>query len=745
LIVANCAPGPDDFAKSIGLAEYVFHQQTNISTEWVSAVDSIGLDCIAFGLAAVDDPDLGRVFDLPDGFGRMQVFSADGDLTDLDLEMGLAGGSSDERMRMLVRLNDKRLRRVTLTPGLDTYRLEVPEGLAVKGRNRLELQARPSRRQIASTEIPQVRLRRVRFRSARARPFWPQRPERIRVVDAPQDPTRQTVEMPTASFVDMVLALPREAMLVGSVSSSTPADQRQRPVEVYIELVDKSLEPSALIHETISSESSQEHRFRIDLGSWAEREVSLRFGTTGTGNAMVRWHDVRVGSADSSLELELEPTIDPEPPPSSGRLGRPDIVVILVDAARADAFSPFGGEHPTPGLERLALDGTKFTEAISTSPWTGQSVPSMLTGLFADTLGIGGWGSELPVEPSTLAELLVAAGYRTALWSQHPIYRNRSGLQRGFDEVVISAGRSYDRVPEPSLLFDDLRPTFTWLHFIPPHTPYRPPSRFLGSYSSWYQGGISVEASFLSQFPHRIEPDSLGHEDLRYIRDRYLENAAFADELVQRVVELFDVSGRYEESMIVVLSDHGEAFLEHGRFLHTRHVYREFLQVPWVIKWPSAVAPFADQVDDVVALTDLVPTLVDGLGLEFPGPGFQGQSLLPLVLDGIPRSGPVYAVTRGDAHGSKPPLPESMLEVDGWRIVYDALADRSEIYRAREDPREQSDLARMHPMKALRLRQAMLRQLTRNRTLVGIRTEDYLEPDLDEETVEQLRALGYLD
>ena len=86
-----------------------------------------------------------------------------------------------------------------------------------------------------------------------------------------------------------------------------------------------------------------------------------------------------------------------------------------------------------------------------------------------------------------------------------------------------------------------------------------------------------------------------------------------------------------------------------------------------------------------------------------------------------------------------------MLEVDGWRIVYDALTDRSEIYRSLEDPREQSDLARTHPMRALKLRQAMLRQLTQNRTLVGIRNEEYLEPDLDEETVEQLRALGYLD
>ncbi|MEJ2086477.1 MAG: hypothetical protein P8Y44_12500 [Acidobacteriota bacterium] len=277
-IASSCAPSSEDFATSIELSKFVFHQQANISTELISAVDSTGIDRIAFGLVPMDDPDLGRVFDLQGGMGRLQVFSADGDVTGLDLDAGLATGSSDERLRLLIRWNDKRLRRVTLSPGLDSLRLEVPAGLAVKGLNRLEIQARPGRRQIESGEIPRARIRRIRFHSARDRPLWPQRPDRIRLVEASAQPTRQTVEMPTASFVDMVLAIPKAATLVGSVSSWTPKDQRSGAVEIYSELLDENLEPSELVRKTFSGERPQEHPLHIDLSAWSGQTVRLRFG-----------------------------------------------------------------------------------------------------------------------------------------------------------------------------------------------------------------------------------------------------------------------------------------------------------------------------------------------------------------------------------------------------------------------------------------------------------------------------------
>jgi arylsulfatase A-like enzyme len=730
----------------LALTEFVAHQESNISTDFVSAIESIGLDRVEFGLhkPEYENPDHDSL-EVRHGLGRLGVFSADGDLVGLDLEAGLPPWESNQKLRMIVRLNGKWLRRITLTPGFDAYRIDIPSDIAVRGRNRLEFQTRPNRRQLESDLIPTALVRRVRFRAQTGRDLWPDRPDRIRFGASQEPGPTSTIEMPTAGYLDMVVEVPSEGFLLGSITSQPAPNEDDKSIEIYVHLADSQPTETVLFSQERRAGRSRVRPFRCDLTAWVGQTVRLRFGVTGPANAVVSWRDVRVVGSTPDHGVDLDPIIRAAPPPATGRLGQPNVVVILLDAARADAFSPFGSERSTPALERLSKDGTKFTNAISPSPWTGQSVPSILTGLFADTLGIGAWSSPLPDSVPTLAELMSRAGYRTVLWSQHPIYRNRQGLRRGFDESVRSPRSSYNSVPAPDLLFDDERPTFAWLHFIPPHTPYRPPAPFLGSYSSWYVGGTSVEATFLSQFPHKIDPKTLSGDDRRFIRDRYLENAAFADHLVGRVIDTMDNQGRYESSMIVVLSDHGEGFLEHGSFLHTRHVYREFLNVPFVIKWPAGIGLFRSTVDDIVPLVDLLPTLVDGLTLESHDATFQGRTLLPVVLDHQAREGPFYAVTRGDHDRSKPPRPEAMFDRDGWRLIYDALTDRGRLFRYSQDPEEQRDLAHEYPMKALQMRQSVLRQMADNKTLLGHPQVDSSESELDPEVIEQLEALGYLD
>ncbi len=745
-LVFGCARDSEIEENALRLTDFVAHQESNASTDFISAIESIGLDRIEYGLhkREFENPD-NTSFEILHGMGRLKIFSADGDLVSLDLEAGLPQWATDQKLKLTVKLNNKRVSRLTLTPGIDAYRIEVPSAIAVQGTNRLEFQPRPSRKQRESGSVPTALIRRIRVRSNSARRFWPLKPDRIQVVDSSEKAMPSTIEMPTAAYMDMVLEVPSEGRLVGSVSSRAAPNEDQNTIEIYARLMDDDLTEQTLVSEQREAGEKRSRRFEFDLGSWAGKIVRLRFGVSGSGNAVVSWRNVRIVSSGSDRVLDLDPIIEPVSPPRTGRLGRPDILIILLDAARADAFSPFGSERRTPALERLATDGTRFSGAISTSPWTGQSVPSIFAGLFADTIGIGAWGSNLPDSVPTMAELMTKAGYRTVLWTQHPFYRNRQSLKRGFQEFRQAPRGKYDSVPDPKLLVDDERPTFAWVHFIPPHTPYRPPAPFFGSDSSWYTGGISAEATFLNRFPRKLDPNILSADDRRYIRDRYQENAAFADDLVRRVVEAYDVSGRYDDSLIVVLSDHGEAFLEHGRFLHTRYVHREFLHVPFVIKWPAALGEVRTSVDEMVPLTDLLPTLIDGLALESPGGGFQGRSILPVVLDDKPRPGPYYAVTRGVADRSKSPQPETMLQQDGWRILYDPLNDRSKLYRHHDDPNEQSDLAERFPMRALLLRQTVLRQMAANQSLLNVSSGDDPERELDPEVVEQLQALGYLN
>jgi arylsulfatase A-like enzyme len=551
--------------------------------------------------------------------------------------------------------------------------------------------------------------------------------------------------MPSPSYLDMVFRIPSAARLLGSFEFEPAPENDSQAVEIYAQLLDEQAAELTLFRERANRRLGRSRRISFDLETWAGQLARLRLGVTGPGNGLLRWRDLRIDGADRVDPISALPPINRQVPTRSGRLGRPDVLVILLDAARADGFSPFGGTHPTPHTDRLAKNGTVYRQALSPSSWTGQSVPAILTGLFPDTLGVGPYGSRLPDEVTTLAELMAAAGYRTVLWSQHAVYGDYSGFARGFQEVHRSTQKDYESLPGSKDLMVDDQPTFAFVHLIPPHTPYEPPPPFQGAYSSWYTGEMSIDARHLNSYHRKSNPRTLSADDLRYARDRYLENVAFADELVGRMLAHYDRANRYEETLIVLLSDHGEAFMEHDRFLHGRFLYREFLHVPLVLKWPASVVGSSSTVFEPVSLVDLVPTLVDGLDLVGAEQGFQGRSLLPLAFDGLTPKRPLYAMTRGVGNRHLTPRPHVLLASNGWRFFYSPLLDQSELFRVDEDPLEAKNLATDLPLQALLLRQSLLSQMEWNRQLLkGASTEGELE-ELDPETIEQLKALGYLN
>jgi arylsulfatase A-like enzyme len=525
-----------------------------------------------------------------------------------------------------------------------------------------------------------------------------------------------------------------------------PAAGREvEPAEVYVRLLDEQLAERQLLHEHLQGTPGLRRHLAVDLTPWSGRLVRLRLGTTGSGNALLRWRGIGIKAPQPLARSIPQPPIDLVVPARSGRLDRPDVLIVLLDAARADAFSPFGGARATPAAERLARDGTVFQRALAPAPWTGESVPATLTGLYSDALGIDAWGSPLPEKVPTLAECMLSAGYRTALWSQHPLYWTSPGLERGFEKVHHSEA-SYQVTPSAEDLLADDGPAFAFVHLMPPHLPYAPPAPFRGVYSSWYEGEMTVDAESLGRYMQPGERRKLSEADVRYVRDRYQENVAFADALLAKVLDLLDRRERYAETLVILLSDHGEAFLEHRRFKHGTDVHREMLHVPLIVKWPASVAGFRPVVAEPVSLLDLVPTLVDGLSLVGDGHGFQGRSLLPLAFEERDGERAFYAVTRGVLlHPDYPPRPRLMLESNGWRLLYDPLAERSRLFHGDRDPLEKQNLAFEEPLQALSMRQSLLIQRVRNRQIRESWEAEGEARMLDPETIEQLKALGYVN
>ncbi|MCG6928191.1 MAG: sulfatase [Acidobacteria bacterium] len=741
LVAGACGPPHRDWKSSLDLADFVAHQRQNLSTETISTSLGTGLDDIGSGWRLREDEEGAPVAEMRRQLGRLRVYSPEADLASVELELGLSPADEPGPVRVNVHLNRQSLADLDVSRPWSTYRMEVPAAMVRPGLNVLDVwHMERSRTQ------PSVRLRRVRLLSRRGRPLWPERPDTIRVRDVEvEGAIERRVEMPTASYLDMVLRVPEGAYLAGGFSVERAPGEDAAVVDVSVGLLDESGEEQSLLHEQVEGALAGSRKLGVDLAGWAGELVRLRWTVTGAGNALVRWHGARVLSTEPRLEPP-SPPIRRVAPGRSGRLGRPDVIVILLDAARADVFSPFGGPHETPAVARLAADGTVFRSAVAGSSWTLPSVSAMLTGLHADTLGVGAWEDRLPDEVPTLPELMTSAGYRSVLFSQHPFYAYETSFKRGFKRFRALRGKDTTELPRRRELMarNSKRRTFALVHLLPPHTPYTPPPPFRGRYTADYTGDMKVDATYLNSF-HPTDSERPDEDDVDYVRGRYLENVAYADSLVGRVLKRLDQHGRYDDTLVVLLADHGEAFMEHGRFLHSQNVHRELLHVPLVVKWPASVTGFRRVVDDPVSLLDLLPTLVDGLALDGAADGFQGRSFLPLAFGEPGGERSFYAVTRGANGPNQAAMPQLMLESGGWRVHSTPLLGTTELYDVSRDPLETRDLASEQPLQALLLLQSLQIQSAWNRELLRKGRPGEAGGDLDADAIEQLEALGYLN
>ena len=587
-----------------------------------------------------------------------------------------------------------------------------------------------------------ARFRRLRVRSGLGRALWTDRPS-APVVTRMRG-TRDdafTISMPTDSALEFYLLPGDDTVLTGAVGAA-PADDVDGEIWASIEL----LEESGNVYELLAFDHGAtrgDQSFDISLGTWASRPVQLRLRCWGRSNGVVRWHDLTLsGDADPTVAAVTRPA-HLVVPPRSGRLSRPDVIVIVLDAARADAFHQ---ETPrTPHADALAAAGTRFERGWAPSPWTGQSIPVLLTGRYPGAIGAEKWGSQVPADVPMLAELVSHAGYFATVWSHHNIYRGNRSLRRGFERATnVRSNVLEDRnlLPQPQDLFVDDRPSFALIHLLPPHGPYRPPPPFEGRLSDWYSGDFATSASALNRAARGSESHPTW-DDIRYTRARYDENVEFADHLVGRLLQMFREADRYDDAMIVLTSDHGEGFFEHGRFLHTRLLYEEFLRIPFIIKWPAALDGFMSTVDADVSLVDLVPTLVDGLGLNGDLEGFQGRTLLPLAFDGVPSTRSLFAQTRGVARGDATPRPSSALVAGRHKVILTESSGAVELFELSTDPTEQNDLGDTATFRAQLLLQHL--RLQQYRSALAL-SQHVQQPDElpDAETIRNLRGLGYL-
>ena len=384
------------------------------------------------------------------------------------------------------------------------------------------------------------------------------------------------------------------------------------------------------VHEVFRKELFAAHGDRwfdadVDLAAFAGQTVEITLRTTGRpGHGSVR---------ENLLRLPEGGAVWSYPVLHGRRAGGRLIVLVAIDTLAAARCSTYGYERETtPQLTAIARAGKLYARALSPSPWTLPAFASMLTGVPPGDHQAGAvargrrlWRRPLAPGYVTVAERLRRAGWETRGWINNPYLTQARGVAQGFTSYVDYATQGLDAAAEAGVTaalpyIDEPRghDRFVFFHMMDPHGPYRSNDefrrRFLGA---GYEGPVENpldHAAFQGLLDGRL---ALGKADKERVVEFYDSAVAFADDQLGRIFEAVQRARDHSRVALIVTSDHGEEFWEHGLFEHGHTVFDELLRVPLVVYTPGRDDSIG-VVESPVSTQDIAATLLDLAELEIP-------------------------------------------------------------------------------------------------------------------------------
>ncbi len=373
----------------------------------------------------------------------------------------------------------------------------------------------------------------------------------------------------------------------------------------------------------------------------------------------------------------------------------PHVIFITVDATRADHISAYGyGRATTPNLDAILADqGVLFTQATTPSSWTFPSNTGTLTGRMPSAIGVN-WTDDdarIPDGETMLAEYLQDAGYYTAGFISAHYTRGQFGFNQGFNvyEELVGNGATTTDAEEINTLAMDwfqtewipvisgTQPLFLYLYYYDPHTWYNPPPPYDILYDPTYTGTLTAEVYRDGQdvVSGIITPTA---RDIAHLQALYDGEITYWDAEFSTMMAYLDSIGLLDNSIIVLTSDHGQMFGEHGKWIHHNSVYEEVLRVPLLIRYTGVISP-GTIITTPVSTIDVTPTLLDWLGIPLPE-NMQGISLATII-QGEVRSGirPIYSETDGTTDVNAPDYwiaPRHDLRAvryDNWKYIHQVV------------------------------------------------------------------------
>jgi arylsulfatase A-like enzyme len=411
----------------------------------------------------------------------------------------------------------------------------------------------------------------------------------------------------------------------------------------------------------------------------------------------------------------------------------PNVVLIVVDTLRHDRLGVYGHSRSTsPNLDALAAESVVYERAYSQAPWTSPSIGSLLTGRYPSQLGIHKDRSALSKKEHLLSERLTSAGYRSGAAISHSYCGSAWHFHQGFDSfdesnVLGHAAITSEGVTDRAIEFIDSTPRstpyFLFAHYFDPHFAYIDHEAYPFDKDESYTGPIksNMKVQALRKRSKRLEKG-----DLDELLRLYDSEIAYTDAHIGRLVDHLRQRGDLKNTVLVFTADHGEEFLDHGRWGHTTRLYDELIRVPLVIHYPDG---FSARVEQPVSLLDVVPTVLAAVEQSVPK-HLEGHDLRqPVPADRV-----IFSETSKGAHLS------AAIRGD-HKLILNHTGGELELYNLVTDSGETANLTKKKPQLSEVLSEAIRHWAARNQKTKkkGINVE------LSDKEVQQLEALGYVD
>lgn len=445
----------------------------------------------------------------------------------------------------------------------------------------------------------------------------------------------------------------------------------------------------------------------------------------------------------------------------SSETSLPNIILVTIDTLRADHLSCYGYKQiTTPAIDALSREGVLFEKSVSQEPQTNPSHWSILTSKYPTAHGSLINGHTVNKNDFNLAELLLKKGYRTAAFVSSYVLDSSFGFDAGFqeydDEFHILRGISKlgsFKVFEKIGLFDknnsferrgdqtnkrvfhwleqkSRSPFFLWVHYFDPHAPYNPPAPYHSKFDPAYQGRFKEDFNFDSL----SKKMSYSEGEITHIKALYDGEINFIDAQIHNILNKLRELNLYDNSIIVLTSDHGEDLMENGSFGHGDALFDTSIKVPLIIKFDKS--EFSNRrVKDQVQSIDIMPTLLERLNQKAPKE-LQGNSLLSLIHErekNKPKDGfsethtPVASKTKYSIRNEK------------WKLIVTQEENIRELYDLEKDPWEQENLSTKGVIEEKLLEEKLKKWLKKNKMI----SKSLLNQKINREVINKLKNLGY--